>query len=415
MTRWVWPALILLLNTSLAGGASTDLRGHLKYDANLQRYPADSIYTPVYGQQSLDQAANGRLNLRWQQTGWSAQADYQLAAVGGDRYRQRDALPDLGRPHRAFPDDDRRLLDLTHVISEGNDVATLHRLDRLSAGYAEGAWVLRAGRQAISWGNGLLFTPMDIFNPFDPTAVDKEYKTGDDLLYGQYLNQSGADLQAVWVGRRDDKGAATQSVTSEALKFHGFTPTWEYDVLAARHYDETILGLGFSRNLGDWLWAGDITTANATHSSWTPSLVTSLTFSSQRHGKNLTGLVEYFYNGFGVSKEQYSDLASAPDLLARLNRGEIFNLGQHYLGVSLRIEMTPLLMVSPNLFTNLGDGSVLAQLVLNWNPSQNTQVTTSFNLPIGPDNSEYGGIRLSEQLPAARIEAGLFGQLAWYF
>jgi len=37
----------------------------------------------------------------------------------------------------------------------------------------------------LSWGNGLVFSPMDIVNPFDPTAVDTEYKAGDDMLYGQ--------------------------------------------------------------------------------------------------------------------------------------------------------------------------------------------------------------------------------------
>ncbi|AFV00340.1 hypothetical protein [Simiduia agarivorans] len=414
MTRITCAAVWFYLGVMHAACANTDLRGHLKYDANLQRYPTNSLYQTVFGNQSLDQAANARLNVRWQQTIWSLQADYQLAAVAGDRYRQREQLPGPS-PQRAFPDDSQRLFDLTHSISEGQDAALLHRLDRLHLGYAEGAWVVRAGRQAISWGNGLLFTPMDIFNPFDPAAVDKEYKAGDDLLYGQYLYDSGADLQAVWVGRRDEQGAATQAVASQALKYHGFESTWEYDLLAARHYDETILGLGFARNLGDWLWAGDITLADAEHAGWAGSLVTSLSFSSQRYGRNLSGLIEYFYNGFGVSQAGYAQLSEAPDLLARLRRGELFNLGQHYLGASLSIEMTPLLIASPNLFANLGDGSVLAQLVLNWNPSQNTQVTASFNLPLGPDNSEYGGIRLEENWPPARIEAGLFGQIAWYF
>ena len=54
-------------------------------------------------------------------------------------------------------------------LSNKNKNASLVRLDRISIGYTGEKTVLRFGRQAISWGNGLLFTPMDIFNPFDPT------------------------------------------------------------------------------------------------------------------------------------------------------------------------------------------------------------------------------------------------------
>ena len=44
---------------------------------------------------------------------------------------------------------------------------------------------------------------MDVFNPFDPAAVDKEYKTGDDMLYGQYLLNNGNDMQGVAMVRRN--------------------------------------------------------------------------------------------------------------------------------------------------------------------------------------------------------------------
>ena len=93
--------------------------------------------------------------------------------------------------------DDRRLIDLTHLISQEDNSVIVHRLDRFAIDYTGTQTVARAGRQAVSWGNGLIYTPMDFFNPFDPATVDKEYKTGDDMLYGQYLRNNGDDLQAV--------------------------------------------------------------------------------------------------------------------------------------------------------------------------------------------------------------------------
>ena len=80
---------------------------------------------------------------------------------------------------------------------------------------------MKFGRQAITWGNGLIYNVMDIFNPFDPAAVDKEFKTGDDMLYGQYLLSGGNDVQGVMVFRRDpitEDVEADQS--SLAFKYH---------------------------------------------------------------------------------------------------------------------------------------------------------------------------------------------------
>ena len=82
----------------------------------------------------------------------------------------------------------------------------LHRLDRLSLGYTSESLVMRLGRQAVTWGNGLVFYPMDIFNPFNPVAIDKDYKTGDDMLYGQWTTYQGNDWQMILLPRRDVAG-----------------------------------------------------------------------------------------------------------------------------------------------------------------------------------------------------------------
>jgi len=84
------------------------------------------------------------------------------------------------------------------------------------------------------------------FNPFDPAAIDTEYKTGDDMLYAQYLLDSGDDVQAVWVGRRDQDDDVDADVSSLAFKYHRFSEASEFDLLVAEHYDESIVALGGS-------------------------------------------------------------------------------------------------------------------------------------------------------------------------
>jgi hypothetical protein len=307
-------------------------------------------------------------------------------------------------------------MDLTHVISENSDSIVQHRLDRLYIDVTTTNAVARIGRQAISWGNGLIYTPMDFFNPFDPSAVDKEYKTGDDMLYGQYLRENGDDAQAVWVFRRDLAGEVTSEVDSIAAKYHGFSGEREYDLLIAEHFDDDIYGIGGITNLGGAIWRGDITLTD-TETDNVLSLVTSLSYSWTGWGKNNSGILEYFYNGFGIADGNYSPaaLADNPDLVERVVRGELFTLGRNYVAASAMIELTPLWLLTPNVFINASDGSMLMQLVSSYDFSQDWRVLAALGVPVGPPGTEYGGI--DSVVPGKTLSAGisLFAQLAWYF
>ena len=67
-------------------------------------------------------------------------------------------------------------------MNTNNDQTLYHRLDRLSVTFQPYWGTLQIGRQALTWGNGFLFNPMDLFNPFSPTQIDREYKPGDDMV-----------------------------------------------------------------------------------------------------------------------------------------------------------------------------------------------------------------------------------------
>lgn len=386
--------------------------GHAKLQGTASLYPEGSLWREALGGSEVDRG--GELRLRWQQRAgaWEAAADYQLLT----RHRQAPALPLApGAGQSALPDDDRRWWDLTHEIGSSDDSLTLQRLDRLHVGYTSERVVLRLGRQAVSWGNGLLFNPVDVFNPFDPTAIDTEYKTGDDMLYGQYLLPSGSDWQLVQVRRRDEQGRASSEVSSAALKFHGFGLEREYDLMLAQHFDELLLAAGASTNLGEAVLRGDLMFAD-TEEGWVGSAVVNAAWSWVWGGRNMSGALEYFFNGHGLREDDYSlaTLAREVPLRERLQRGELFTLGRHYLAASLLVEMTPLLQLTPTLFANLGDGSALAQLALRWDMRQDWQLLGAFNLPLGPAGTEYGGIRVDQSVDLATGPA-LFAQLAWYF
>ena len=170
---------------------------------------------------------------------------------------------------------------------------------------------------------------MDLVNPFDPAAVDKEYKAGDDMLYGQYLRDNGADVQGAYVLRRNLlSGDVEADEATAAVKYHGFAGAGEFDLLVAQHYGDTVVGIGASRGIGGAQWSADLVVTETDLDTYA-QLATNLSYSWNRFGKNMTGAVEYHYNGFGQNDGRYDplSLASNPDLLLKLSRGEMFTLG----------------------------------------------------------------------------------------
>jgi hypothetical protein len=409
-----------LLNCTLIASAAADndwfKGGHAKYRFLMNTFPDDSLFLDYVDTPMVDHNGDLRLLFDWRKDKVSLVADYQLIAQYGDSFTLANNLPGSVIITDPVADDDHRLFDLTHVISEDNNSALSHRLDRLYVEYAGTNAVGKFGRQAISWGNGLVYTPMDFINPFDPSAIDKEYKTGDDMLYGQYLQQSGNDLQAAWVFRRDINGDVSSDVDTIAAKYHGFAGNKEYDLLLAEHYDDRIFGIGGITDVGGAIWRGDITLTD-TQSENVFSLVSSLSYSWVGWDHNFSGILEYFYNGFGQENGDYSPaaLASNPDLVKRIVRGELFTLGRHYVVASAMVEMTPLWMLTPNVFINASDASFLAQLVSSYDLKQDWQLLAAISLPVGAAGTEYGGIDSAVAGKQLSTEFSLFAQLAWYF
>ena len=403
LRRTLFLLLFVATRVVFAEAAETEFDGHTKLRALGQTYPGDSIFRELLGSRSLDAQGDLRLNMKTRKGGWTFEANYQLAALSSEMLQ--------------IPNDDRRFFNLTSTIKETNTAAALHRLDRLSIGYTSEKTVLRFGRQALSWGNGLFYAPMDLVNPFDPSSVDTEYKAGDDMLYLQYLQDTGADLQGAYVIRRNVlSGDVESNAATSALKYHGFAGETEYDVLVAEHYGDQVIGIGIGRGIGGAQWSADFVVTDTdrdTYVQW----VTNISYSWVLADKNMSGALEYHFNGFGQKDGEYAAqaLPENPDLLARLARGEMFTVGRHYVAGSVLIELTPLWTISPTILSNVEDPSALFQLISNYSLSDNATLLGSLNLPLGKSGSEFGGIEVAVPGQYLSTGSGLFVQLAWYF
>jgi len=234
---------------------------------------------------------------------------------------------------------------------------------------------------------------MDIINPFDPATIDTEYKTGDDMLYFQCLLDNGSDIQSALVFRRyPATGNAESAESSYSVKYHGFAGKNEYDILLAQSYDEFSIGLGGNRSPGGAIWQADLVVTE-TDLDTEAQFVTNLAYSPVLAGRNMSGLLEYYFNGFGQRNGDYDpeSLPGNTDLIHKLVRGEVYTLGRHYLAAGVMVEMSTLWMVTPNVFLNMEDYSALLQIQSQYSPGDNFTFPDSLNIPIGPDGSEYGG------------------------
>lgn len=392
--------------------------GHFKYQYGHTDHRADDLAALLVDRDIDERDVDFRLKADGRRRDWDFGAHYEvLATSGSDALALRQRLIALGISGRetlsGLPDDRRRLFDLTREIGSSSSRVAVHRLDRLAIGNTRGGTTMRFGRQAVSWGNGLVFHPLDFVNPFSPIAIDKDYKTGDDMLYVQQIIDRGGDVQGMVVPRRDITSGEVRSAESTAaakLRWRIGEADWEW--LAARHFDDSILGVALVRSVGGAVWRldGAYTALAAGGSAW--SAVTNMDYSWVWAGRNVYGYVEYFRNGFGEASA--AGYAQPNDALAeRLARGEVYTLGRDYLALGMQVEFTPLVNVHANVIRNLNDSSHFGQLRAVYDWRENVTLMAGINVPLGERGDEFGGV----PVPGAYLAAGrtTYVRVAFYF
>lgn len=415
--------LAILLGAVAPGHAETGsdawrTGGNIKYQLGATDYDPNNIMAMLGAGHALDQSMGLRLKTEGQRGKWSYTLHYDIGLVYGSTAAliNSGALPSSGL---GVPNDRTRYFNLAGALAANGHLVAAHRIDRMNIGYTGETWVFRVGRHALSFGGGTIFHPLDILNPFSPVTLDKEYKTGDDMLYAQQLLESGSDIQYVFVPRRDTAtGALAANRASMAIKYRGNIMNKDVDLMLARHYGEVFIGLGIGEDIKGTVWQLDIATVDSTSNGLTSSCILSAKRSWEWGKHNVSGYFEYYRNGFGIANGDYSPLALAahPGLSARLARGELYTLGRDYLGTGFMMELTPRWVMSPALIVNLNDLSGLMHMAFAFDWKQDANIGLGLMLPFGVPGSEYGGIP-SAVLPGSSQGAGraLYIRIASYF
>jgi hypothetical protein len=378
--------------------------GHFKARGSVSWPDDESVFQLVGTGPYYDGSAEFRLKNKVFFGDWGYfETHYEAVLAGGDTRRKvkevERLLPDLFRDGLLINrpiEDDRRLMDLTGTIDEDESYILYHRLDRLFLTWLPKWGVVKVGRQAVTWGNGLLFNPMDLFNPYSPTDIERDYKIGEDMLSVEFSADKMGDFQFLYVPRRDpSSGNVEWDQSSVAGKMHRAWNVTEFDIMAAKHFRDHVVGLGSTGYIGGAAWRLDGTWTLLNEDSSSDdylSLVANIDYSWVWWEKNFYGFLEFFYSGLG--DDQYTEAFANPDIFQRLVRGELFTLGQSYLGGHIRTELHPLFNVFLTVINNLADPSGILQPRAVWDVGQDVQITFGGNVSYGRRGTEFGGFKI---------------------
>jgi len=374
--------------------------GQLTLEGNATGYDAGSYFDPVGTHTGTD----GLVLVRLTDTLIVSEhiyfeAHYEAFARSGDTYKKQAAIQKyVPSPARDLISDSlnidrRRLFNLTRTLEETDDHILWHRFDRLFFSIKPSWGDILFGRQAITWGNGFIFNPMDIFNPFAPSDVVRDYKMGDDLMSLRLNTDLFGECNLIYVPRRD---IVTNDIdfneSSVAGKFHVFAGSREMDIMGAWHYGEIVFGLGETGIFKDAAWRTDFvwsTLEKGKDLNGYFQFVANMDYSWIWFGKNMYGLVEYYHNSLG--KHNYTKALADPESLERIDRGELFVLGKNYVSALLQMELTPLLNVYLNVISNVRDPSAMIQPRMILSMTQNSTLHFGASLFYGKKQSEFGG------------------------
>jgi hypothetical protein len=418
LAKHILSTLIILAVSSAASAAEFehDLAGHLKFQATYLHFDKENLYAVQNGQDQFSGVLDGRLKLKASRGNFRFETHGEILASGYDGDLQLEGLglafENLGG--RQLPSDRRRLLRLTEDLIENPNFETVIRLDRLWLAWAQEQIVVRAGRQSLSFGNGLAFSVLDLFNPFSPVEIDRDYKPGDDMLYAQFVN-GPHDLELLAVGRRSEHGSVQARESSFAGVYHLQIPKEEVDfeLLLAKHYDEDIYGFGLAKTLFGSVFRFDLSFVDKKIGGNEINFLLNADRSWVLFEKNVYGFVEFFHNGFGQSDIKLSEVSSG--LSERLQRGELYTLGTDYLAFGSQVEIQPLINVFSTFILNLHDPSAFAQLRVSWDYLENQNLLCGINLGLGSGGTEYGGLEISPGGPKLGPGASVYARVSRFF
>jgi hypothetical protein len=289
-----------------------------------------------------------------------------------------------------------RPVDLTTHLVEEERLDVWHDVDRLALTVRTGFADVTVGRQAITWGISSLFPIADLWAQFSPFELDTEEKPGSDAVRVLSYPIPGVELDAIVAarGRAEDWSTGLRATVDLA--------DWDLYAAAGKFWNQVVAMAGAN-------WVLDRVKLRAE-----AALPYDLDLNDWERLRATVGLdwlsarmivtAEYHHNGVGAA-DPSGYLATVTD--PRVQRGETYYLGRHYLGgaVSYVADEESRLSLTGSALWNVEDGSVIVTPIASYDFGQSTSVSLGALQSFGATPTIVP--------PALRSEFGTYGAL-WF-
>lgn len=282
----------------------------------------------------------------------------------------------------------RYFLPLQFDIADHEDYLSEARLDRFNLSFDLGNAEVTIGRQPVTWGEGYFWPALDLFSPFSPKQIDRDYKSGVDSVKINLPLGNLSELEVIG-------GILGSSLERDGSI--GALLRWNLG-----NVDVGFMGGSFHRdNLGGVFLSADVRGTGVRGE---------ITYTSSGDSRDILLNRENFWRGsFGITRQLTpfisvtSELAfngygaDGPDdyelwyLSDRMTRGDINGYGRCYWGTSFNHQLHPLLIGTFTSLVNFTDSSILLTPSVIWSISDNSDILAGGEFGIGEGLKETGG------------------------
>ncbi len=258
------------------------------------------------------------------------------------------------------------------------------------------------GRQAITWGVNTFWPALDLFAPFAPTRVDRDYKPGVDAVRLTVPLGSRTEVQAIGAvlgdsRRHDGAGAVLVRVNAGPADLGMMGGSFHGDTVAGGFVTANVAG-ALVRAEVTWTRAGDASDRLRRPSFWRGGLGLERQISA-----SVNLVVEVAGNGFGDP-----DVDGYPAILAsdRMRRGEVGGLGRWHAGTAVTWQFHPLGTLTNTALVNIDDASAVWIPRLAWSVTGDSEIFVGGLVAIGHGPGPGGVPRSEYGSTASRLLAG---------
>jgi hypothetical protein len=298
-----------------------------------------------------------------------------------------------------------RLRQLDAALAEGPGLSWRHELDRGAAQARLGPVRATLGRQAVGWGRGVLFGAVDLFAPFSPLELDREWRRGVDALRLEVELPGRAAAEAVVAG------AESAARSAALLRLRGARGDADGEVVGGWRAGDWVAGAAASAAAGGAEVHGEVAVfrardplpAGGTLGDRRTALKAVLGASHRLPlGRGLYLLLEAHWSGFGAARPgDLRALARDPEFARRLLQGDSQIAGRQAVALLSTYELSEVTTASLTAAASPRDGSGVASPSLRFDLGDRIAVTAGVYLSWGARSaaglpgSDFGGAPLA--------------------